>query len=356
MYNFLLEQKIKDEEISSLESFIKSDIDARELKRAIAVKMSIEGHPHKLISQLLGVGKDFVGDWKKKFKANGIEGIKLGYKGSEKYLTPEQIAEISEWLRNRQYWHLDELINYLDNQYGIVYKSKQSYYDLFDLAKISWKRSQKINPKFDEVLVKKKTDEINNILAEKQSEIELGEVVVLFQDECHLVNGNICGYIWGKTNERTEIPIKNEKDHQTYYGALNYQTQELTVQAYPAGNGESTIEFVKHLQTRYGKAKIILIWDGASYHRFGDFRDYLATINDGIAPEDWPVTCVLFAPNAPKQNPIEDVWLQTKNFLRKYWHLCRSFEAVKVLFEFFTDGQKFDFPKVHLYQPVRQAI
>ena len=156
MHNFLLEQKVKDEKISSLESFIKSDIDARELKRAIAVKMAIEGHPHKLISQLLGVGKDFVGDWKKKFKANGIEGIKLGYEGSKKHLTPEQIAEISEWLKNRQYWHLDELINHLDSQYGIVYKSKQSYYDLFKIAGISWKRSQKINPKFDETLVKKR--------------------------------------------------------------------------------------------------------------------------------------------------------------------------------------------------------
>jgi hypothetical protein len=64
--------------------------------------------------------------------------------------------------------------------------------------------------------------------------------VVLFQDECHVVHGDICGYVWGKTNERTEIPIKNGKDRQTYYGALNYQTQELTVQAYPSGNGAST--------------------------------------------------------------------------------------------------------------------
>jgi putative transposase len=131
---------------------------------------------------------------------------------------------------------------------------------------------------------------------------------VLFQDECHLVNGDICGYVWGKTNERTEIPIKNIKDRQTYYGALNYQTQELTVQSYSAGNGTSTVEFVKHLQDKYGQKKIILIWDGASYHRFGEFRDYLATINHGIPSENWPVTCVLFAPNAPKQNPIEDVW------------------------------------------------
>ncbi len=33
MFNFLLERKVKDEEISILESFIKSNIDARELKR-----------------------------------------------------------------------------------------------------------------------------------------------------------------------------------------------------------------------------------------------------------------------------------------------------------------------------------
>jgi len=28
-----------------------------------------------------------------------------------------------------------------------VYKSKQSYYDLFDEAGISWHKSQKVNPK-----------------------------------------------------------------------------------------------------------------------------------------------------------------------------------------------------------------
>jgi len=179
---------------------------------------------------------------------------------------------------------------------------------------------------------------------------------VLFQDECHLLNIDICGYAWGKTNERIEVPIKNEKDRQTYYGALNYQTQELTVQAYPAGNGVSTVEFVKHLQKKYTGKKIILIWDGASYHRFGEFRDYLGELNYGVSPEKWLITCVLFAPNAPQQNPIEDVWLQAKNFLRKYWHLCRSFKAVKILFELFTNGQKFDFPKVHSYYAAQEMI
>jgi len=40
--NFLLEQKLKDERIRILTTFIHSNPDARELKRAIAVKMAIE--------------------------------------------------------------------------------------------------------------------------------------------------------------------------------------------------------------------------------------------------------------------------------------------------------------------------
>jgi hypothetical protein len=72
-------------------------------------------------------------------------------------------------------------------------------------------------------------------------------------------------------------------------------------------HGVSTVEFVNHLQKQYLGKKIILIWDGASYHRFGEFRDYLERINQGISPDKWMITCVLFAPNAPQQNPLEDV-------------------------------------------------
>ena len=45
MYNFLLQQKLKDEEIAVLEYFVKSNPDVRELKRGLAVKMAIEEYP-----------------------------------------------------------------------------------------------------------------------------------------------------------------------------------------------------------------------------------------------------------------------------------------------------------------------
>jgi transposase len=176
-------------------------------------------------------------------------------------------------------------------------------------------------------------------------------MIVLFIDECHLLSGDVCGYVWGRTDTRIEVPLKNEKERQTYFGALNYQTKEFTIKSYPAGNGESTVEFVKYLQEKHNQVKIVLIWDGASYHRFGEFRDFLEKVNNETPADERKINCILLAPNAPQQNPVEDVWLQAKNFLRKYWHLCQSFRAIKVVFEFFTDQEKFNFPKIDRYQP-----
>lgn len=72
--------------------------------------------------------------------------------------------------------------------------------------------------------------------------------------------------------------------------------------------------------------------------------------------EDWLITCTKFAPNAPEQNPVEDILLQGKNFLRKFYHICSSFKIVKWLFKFFTDGQIFDFPKLFKYGILPQPI
>jgi hypothetical protein len=51
------------------------------------------------------------------------------------------------------------------------------------------------------------------------------------------------------------LAIDNEQDRQTYFGALNYQTKEFIIEAYPAGKGESTVKFVRKLQGRYQHKK-----------------------------------------------------------------------------------------------------
>jgi transposase len=186
-------------------------------------------------------------------------------------------------------------------------------------------------------------------LESQRSDIESGKVVVLFEDECHLLWGDVCGYIWGKTDERVEVPVGNERSKQTYYGAINLQTQQCLIEAAKKGDSEATLTFLRKLLSEYKGKRIVLLWDGASYHRSQEVKDFLAEVNAGLSPEQWKLTCIRFAPNDPTQNPIEDVWLQAKNLVRACHRGCKSFELVKFLFEFVTHRQIFTFPKLFSY-------
>lgn len=172
---------------------------------------------------------------------------------------------------------------------------------------------------------------------------------MLFVDECHLLWGDVTGYVWGKSNQRIEVPVVNERQRQTYFGALNYCTKEFVVQAYTQGNSESTVEFLQYLQQQYLGQRLALFWDGASYHRSQEVKSYLQTVNQNLTANMWAITCTRFAPYAPEQNPVEDVWLQAKRFIRTCYHLCKSFAVVKFLFEFVTHRQAFNFPKLSMY-------
>jgi transposase len=186
-------------------------------------------------------------------------------------------------------------------------------------------------------------------LEARRAEISCRELAVFFVDECHLLWGDLCGYVWGKTDERIEVPITNERCKQTYYGAVDLRTQQCLVQAAERGNSEHTIAFVEYLLNQYSNSRIALIWDGATYHRSQEFKDYLESVNQGLDESEWKITCIRFAAHDPKQNPMEDIWLQGKRFIREHYHLCTSFNVAKFLFEFVTHRQSFDFPKLYTY-------
>jgi len=167
-------------DVALLSEFIKGHPDSRELKRALAVKLALAGKPYSEITSLLGLHKSSISTWKQRFLVQGLAGIRLGYQGSKSYLSAEQKAEVTTWLKTQAYWNLDELVTYLDEHYGVVYQSKQSYYELFAQAGIAWKKSQKVNPKHDVELVKAKREEIQDFLQAHEAEIEAGQLVVFF--------------------------------------------------------------------------------------------------------------------------------------------------------------------------------
>lgn len=180
-------------------------------------------------------------------------------------------------------------------------------------------------------------------------------MIVLYLDECHLVWGEACGYVWGPSDQRISIPIGNQRDRQTYYGAIDAYSGELVVIPMEAGTTEWTRIFVDYLRQHYEGKRLIICWDGASYHRSTDVREYLEGVNWGHAREQWPIECIQFAPHAPEQNPIEHVWQQAKEYVRKQWHRCQEhFQSITDLFEEALNTMTFDFSKLRMYLPSLQ--
>jgi transposase len=183
-----------------------------------------------------------------------------------------------------------------------------------------------------------------------QADIASGKLKVLFLDECHLVWGDISGYGWSRRNQRIDVPVKSIRQRQTYYGALDYLTKSFTIHEYERGNEDYTIAFLQHLQSLYPPdTRLLILWDGASYHRSAKVKAFLGQVNGGLTQAQWKITCIRLAPNAPEQNPVEDVWLQGKRFIRKYAVLCKTFSAVKLLFKLATHLQTFVFAKAFMY-------
>ncbi|MFB2839809.1 winged helix-turn-helix domain-containing protein, partial [Floridanema evergladense] len=90
------------------------------------------------------------------FKVGGKEALKSQYKGTESYLSREERAETIAWLIQQKAWDISELETYLIDKYDVVFQSRQSYYQIFQEAKISWQKGEQVNPRYDAELTKKK--------------------------------------------------------------------------------------------------------------------------------------------------------------------------------------------------------
>lgn len=139
------------------------------------------------------------------------------------------------------------------------------------------------------------------------------------------------------------------RERQSYYGAINARTGDMLAIPCDGADGRWTLIFCELLRQEYDGKRIIICWDGASYHRGEEMQEYLEGVNMGKSRDEWPITCIQFAPYGPEQNPIENVWLQAKEFIRKNWHKCTTFQHVIDLFEQYLNMISFNFDRLRMY-------
>ena len=130
----------------TLEELIASNPDPRELKRALAVKMRIQGHKHREIQPVLGVHSSYISRWESCYREQGVAGLRLKYRGSLGYLSSRQRRAVVEWIKQKTQRTLWEVIDHIESRYDLVYRSMQSYYELLKSAGMSWHQGVKKVP------------------------------------------------------------------------------------------------------------------------------------------------------------------------------------------------------------------
>jgi len=345
----MISEKSLNEIIQELDKWMGASTDSRELRRALAVKLTVLGWAYRAIASLLNVSISFVSKWKNLFEQGGVEALKLGYQGSKSYLSDEQKQQTLQWLNEQEYWSVSELECYLSEKFGVEFKSLTSYYEILKEADISWQKAQVKNPRQDPKKIQQRNQEISKILERELPAIKSGTLVVYAIDEVHLEEGDLVSHLWGKTQDRVNLQLENPKNRQTYYGALNLVTQDLVLEKYEAGNAESTVDFLRKLLEMHPNQKILIFWDGSKYHTGEVMKSFLEEINGNLDPRQWRLVCNLFAPYYPKGNPIESIWLSLKSLLRTCHRFCKNFKIMKSIFELFAKVRLYTVPNLTKY-------
>ena len=336
--------------MNDLQECIQTTRDYREFKRALAVHNTLAGRPWADVTAELGVNASFIKTWRSRYKHEGLSGLSGGYQGSKGYLSGAEKKAVVTWIQAQESWDIATLSHDIAVTYDVRYKSPQSYYALLKTARISWKKFQNRHPDADPTQVTSKRQDIKQYTLTHAPAIIVKRTIELAVDECHVVWGDACGYGWGRRNERSEVPIANIRERQTDYGALNLLTGCVALWRASAGNKEHTVGFLKYLRQYFQGRRMIILWDGAPYHRAQLVRDYLAALQGPDCPEPQRhIQFIRFAPYAPAQNPMEDVWLAGKREVRRRWAELSEFRDVNTIFSSTITRRPFYFHKLDWY-------
>ena len=96
------------------------------------------------------------------------------------------------------------------------------------------------------------------------------------------------------------MPCHHIREYRYVYGAVEPLTGESCFVVMPYCNTESMNVFLEELSNTFPRDKIILVCDGAAWHKSGSLR----------IPEN--IELVFIPPYTPEMNPIEQIWKEIR--------------------------------------------
>jgi len=191
--------------------------------------------------------------------------------------------------------------------------SRNTLRTLLRAAGLRWKQCKKLLAKADPA---KRAHFVEQFQALYQR-LCRGEVLLLYVDEVHLHQDLEVGYTWSPGGEANWVPSASPSlsARLNCFGAYNFADGACFLWEEGKCNGQTTIGFLQQLSHWLAEThrQVILIWDGASYHRSSKVRTYAEQLGFQILP---------LPGYSPDLNPIEGLWKWLREAVSQ--HYCHQ--------------------------------
>ena len=122
----------------------------------------------------------------------------------------------------------------------------------------------------------------------------------MFQDEAGFGRINKPKYCWCRKGFRPSVPCHHIREYRYVYGAVEPLTGDSAFLIMPYCNTVCMNVFLEHLSASYPDDYIVLVCDGAPWHKSGTLKPF---------PN---IELMFIPPYTPEMNPIEQIWKELR--------------------------------------------
>ena len=110
--------------------------------------------------------------------------------------------------------------------------------------------------------------------------------VLIYVDEAHIHPDADLGYGWAKRGQRFWVASSSPglSARVAVYGPYLYNEGQVRLWPFPRANGDHTIDVLRRLRAEAPDRQVIVLWDGAPYHRAKTVREAATALNITLMP------------------------------------------------------------------------
>ena len=193
-------------------------------------------------------------------------------------------------------WTLRRLVAHVRERFGPLC-CRETIRTALHRLKLSWKKAKKLLGRADPQRRQTFIEQLQGLLEGAQRDRHL----LVYLDEAHIHQDADLGYGWAERGQRLWVTSSSPglSAKVSFYGLSLYNEGQVRLWPYPRANGCHTIDVLRRLRAEAPDRELIVVWDGAPYHRAKAVQEVACELG---------ITLMPLPGYSPDLMPVEALW------------------------------------------------